>query len=59
MEQEISTAIANLSKTMEALDKACNDEKNFNTELGYILENMSYEALKFSNELKELRYMYC
>jgi hypothetical protein len=59
MEQEISTAIVNLNATMEALDKACNDEKFFNTELSFILEQMSYEALKFRNELKEIRYMYC
>lgn len=59
MENEITTAISNLTMTMEVLDRACNDEKNFNTELGHILEQMSYEALKFANELKEIRYLYC
>lgn len=59
MEQEISVAIINLEKTMQALDKACNADAWFNTELGSILEQMSYEALKFQNELKQIKQMYC
>lgn len=59
MEQEINQAIINLNNTMEALDKACNNDKYFNTELGYLLEQMSYEALRFKNELNEIKYMYC
>ncbi len=58
MEQELKAAIVNLKATQEALDKVCNNQKYYNTDLGYLLEQMSYETLKFTNELEEIRYMY-
>ena len=58
MKQELQSAIINLKATQEALDKVCNNSKYYNTELGYLLEQMSYEMLKSTNELEEIRYMY-
>jgi len=56
---EIDEAIKNLEITMQALDKAVNDEKIYNTEFGYLLEQMSFEMQRNATNLKEMRYMYC
>jgi hypothetical protein len=58
MEQEITTAIKNLSVTVDALDKASNDEKIYNTELGYFLQQISWEMQKSANQLRDLQYYY-
>jgi hypothetical protein len=56
--QIIEEAIANIASTSAALEKVCNDPKNYNA-YGYeILERMSWELYKHSNELRELQYMY-
>lgn len=56
---EIDEAIKNLEITMQALDKAASDEKNYNTDFGYLLEQMSYEMKRNASNLREMRYMYC
>jgi hypothetical protein len=54
----ISDAIANMAATSEALDKFCNDPKNFSTYGSQLLEQMSWELHKQASELKEFEYMY-
>jgi len=56
---ELDEAIKNLEITMHALDKAASDQKIYNTEFGYMLEQMSYEMQRSASNLKEMRYMYC
>ena len=56
--QIIDEAIANIASTSQALEKYCNDPKNFNSEGADILEMMSWELHKQSNKLRELQYMY-
>ena len=59
MNEEITKAITTLTWTMEALEKASNEEATFNTELGYQLQQMSWEMQRSAAQLKELRYTYC
>lgn len=54
----IQEAIANMASTSEALEKFCNDPKNYNSVGSEILERMSWELYKQSNDLRELQYMY-
>jgi hypothetical protein len=54
----IKEAIANIASTSEALNKFCNDPKNYNSYGSHLLEQMSWELHKQANELKEFQYMY-
>jgi hypothetical protein len=54
----IQEAIANMASTSEALEKFCNDPKNYNSVGSEILERMSWELYKQSNDLREIQYMY-
>ncbi len=50
-------AIKNLESIGEALEKAANKPANYNTELSYYLEQMSWHMHKHANELRELEYL--
>ena len=54
----IADAIANMTSTSAALEKFCNDPKNYNSYGSQLLENMSWELHKQANQLKEIDYMY-
>jgi hypothetical protein len=51
----IQEAIANMASTSQALEKYCNDPKNYNSYGAQLLENMSWELHRQSNDLKELQ----
>ncbi len=53
--QVIEEAIANMASTSKALEKFCNDPKNYNTFGAQILERMSWELNKQSNDLREFQ----
>lgn len=54
----IDDAIANITSTSAALEKFCNDPKNYNSHGAELLEKMSWELHKQANELRELQYRY-
>ena len=54
----IDEAIANIASTSAALEKYCNDPKNYNSYGSQLLEQMSWELHKQANELKEFQYLY-
>jgi len=54
----IAAAIANIASTSEALEKYCNDPKNYNTSKAIFLEEVSWDLQKRASELKEFLYMY-
>ena len=54
----IEEAIANIASTSEALEKYCNDPKNYNSYAEHLLEQMSWELHKQANDLKEINYLY-
>lgn len=54
----IKEAIANMASTSAALDKFCNDPKNYNSYGAQLLEQMSWELHKQANQLKEFEYTY-
>lgn len=54
----IQEAIANIASTSEALDKYCNDPKNYNSYGSELLQQMSYELHKQATQLKEFQYNY-
>lgn len=56
---ELDEAIKNLEITMKALDRAASDEKIYNTDFGYMLEQMSWEMQRSASNLREMKYMYC
>lgn len=56
--QVIAEAIANMASTSKALEKFCNDPKNYNSYGSQLLEQMSWELQKQANDLRELQYMY-
>lgn len=58
MENTITEAIANIASTSAALDKFCNDPKNYNSFGSSLLEQMSNELHKHAQDLEEIRYMY-
>ena len=51
-------AIENLQMMSEALERAANSPKNYNTPFAQYLENMSWEMSKMSNDLREIDYLY-
>lgn len=57
-ENVIQEAIANMASTSAALEKFCNDPKNYNSYGSQLLEQLSWELHKQANDLKELQYMY-
>lgn len=54
----IEEAIANIASTSAALEKYCNDPKNYNSYGSQLLAQMSWELLKQANDLKEFQYNY-
>jgi len=57
-DKTINEAIANISSTSAALEKFCNDPKNYNSIGSQLLEQMSYELHRQAQDLKELQYIY-
>jgi len=55
----IKEAIANMASTSAALEKFCNDPKNYNSFGSQFLEQMSWELQKQANQLKECCAMGC
>jgi uncharacterized protein YeaO (DUF488 family) len=58
MDKVIRDAITSIATTSEALEKYCNDPKNFNSYGSNYLEQLSWELHKQANELKEFEYRY-
>jgi hypothetical protein len=56
--QVIEEAIANIASTSIALEKFCNDPKNYNSSGSQLLEQISWELHKQANDLKEFQYIY-
>jgi hypothetical protein len=54
----IEQAITNMTSTSEAIEKYCNDPKNYNSYAAQLLERMSWDLQKQANELKEINYLY-
>jgi len=54
----IEEAIANIASTSQALEKYCNDPKNYNSYGAHLIEQMSWELHKQANQLKEFQYQY-
>lgn len=54
----IEDAIANIASTSEALEKYCNDSKNYNTYSSMLLEKMSWELHKQANDLRNVSKVY-
>jgi len=54
----ISEAIANMAATSQALDKYCNDPKNYSSYGSQLLEQMSWELHKKASELTEFQNTY-
>lgn len=54
----IEEAIANMASTSKALEKFCNDPKNYNSYTSQLLEQMSWELYKQANDLRDIQYKY-
>ncbi len=54
----IEQAIANIAATSEALEKYCNDPRNYNSYASHLLESMSLELNKKARDLEEINYLY-
>jgi hypothetical protein len=54
----IQEAIANIDSTSKALEKFCNDPQNYNSAGAELLEMMSWELYKQSNDLRDLQSRY-
>lgn len=54
----IQEAIANIASTSQALEKYCNDPKNYNSYGAQLIEQMSWELHKQANQLKEFQCQY-
>ena len=54
----IQEAIANIASTSQALEKYCNDPKNYNSYGAQLIEQMSWELHRQANQLKEFQYHY-
>jgi len=50
-------AINNLEIISQVLEREANKPKNYNTDWGYYLEQMSWQMYKQANELRDLEYM--
>jgi len=53
----IQLAIKNMEVLSEVLHKKAAEDKYYNTDYGYYLEQMSHSLYKDSSELRELEYM--
>jgi len=51
-------AISNLELMSQALEKAANEPKNYNTDWAYYLEQMSWQMHKHANDLRDLESMF-
>ena len=58
MKNVIEEAIANMASTSAALERYCNDPKNYNSAGAEILERMSWELHKHVSELRDHQYYY-
>lgn len=58
MENTIETAINNLEMMSDALEKAANNPKHYNTDFSYYLEQLSWEMHKNARELKERKELF-
>lgn len=54
----IDDAVSNIAATSEALEKYCNDPRNYNSYSAQLLERMAWDLQKHANELKEINYLY-
>jgi hypothetical protein len=54
----VEDAIANIASTSEALEKFCNDPKNYNSYGITLLERMSWELHKQAADLQEMQSYY-
>lgn len=54
----IQEAIANMASTSAALEKFCNDPKNYNSYGSHLLEQMSLELRRKSIDLQEFHSNY-
>ena len=54
----IEDAIANIASTSAALEKFCNDPKNYNSYGAELLEKMSWELHKQARDLQTFKYNY-
>jgi len=54
----IDDAVSNIAATSEALERFCQDPKNYNSYTAQLLERMAWELHKQANELKEINYLY-
>jgi len=54
----VEKAIANIAATSEALEKYCNDPKNYNSYASHLLESMCWELHKQANDLREINNLY-
>lgn len=54
----IKDAIANIASTSQALDKLCQNPKNYNAYGISLLEQMSWELQKQAVDLEEFSYYY-
>jgi hypothetical protein len=48
---ELEAGIDNINRTALAFENRSNDQKNYNTDYGMLLESMAYELRKVSAEL--------
>lgn len=51
-------AIKNLEVISDHLDNEANKKKNYNSDWGYYLEQMSWQMYQQANELRVLEYTY-
>lgn len=54
----LEEAIANIASTSKALEKYCNDPKNYNSWGAHLLEQMAWELHKQAEQLTEINYLY-
>jgi hypothetical protein len=54
----VETAIANIAATSEALEKYCNDPKNYNSYASHLLEHTCWELHRQANSLREINQLY-
>jgi hypothetical protein len=54
----LELAIQNLKLLSKVLEVKANEDKFYNTEFGYLLENLSFELNKHSVDLREIDYLF-
>lgn len=58
MSSTIELTIQNMKLLSQVLEKKSIEDKFYNTDYGYYLEQMSFELHKHSAELQEIEYRY-